>query len=381
VRQKLLTILALGAFFVAAVAFAGCGGSSDSVPSDSVAKVGDTSITKKQFDHWLAIAAKGNAQSPTGGATTVPDPPSYKNCIAAKRKTTPQTKNGPKQTDSQLKAQCASEYKSLRDQTMNFLIQADWVFGEAKAQDVKITNAEVQKQFKQTKQQAFPKESDFKKFLKTSGMSMNDILYRVKLDAISNKLRAKVIKGKSKVTDAQVQAYYAKHKSQFGTPERRDLLIVLTKDKGQADQALKALKSGQKFKAVAKKYSIDQQTKNNGGLLSGVVKGQQDADLDKAAFAAPKGKLEGPVKAQFGYYVFQVKSISKATEQSLAQSKATIKQTLQSQNQTKALNSFVSSFRKRWTKKTNCLKTYAVTGCKNAPKPKKSKTATTTTGG
>lgn len=379
----MLTILALGAFFVAAVAVAGCGssGNSESIPSDSVAKVGDTSITKKQFDHWLAIAAKGNSQSPTGGATTVPDPPNYTKCIAAKRKTEPQTKNGPKQTDSQLKGQCASEYKNLRDQTMNFLIQADWVFGEAKAQHVKVSEAEVQKQFNQTKQQAFPKESDFKKFLKTSGMSMKDILYRVRLDAISNKLRSKVIKGKSSASDAQVKAYYAKHKSQFGTPERRDLLIVLTKDKGQAEQALKALKSGQKFKAVAKKYSIDQQTKNNGGLLSGVVKGQQDADLDKAAFAAPKGKIEGPVKAQFGYYVFEVKSISKATQQSLAQSQATIKQTLQSQNQTKALNAFVKSFRKRWTQKTNCLKAYAVTGCKNAPKPKKSKTATTTTGG
>jgi hypothetical protein len=47
--------LALGAFFVAAIVLAACGGSS--IPGNSVAKVGDTSITKSDFNHWLRIAA------------------------------------------------------------------------------------------------------------------------------------------------------------------------------------------------------------------------------------------------------------------------------------------------------------------------------------
>ena len=47
--------LALGAFFVVAIVLAACGG--DSIPGNSVAKVGDTSITKDDFNHWLKIAA------------------------------------------------------------------------------------------------------------------------------------------------------------------------------------------------------------------------------------------------------------------------------------------------------------------------------------
>ena len=46
--------------------------------------------------------------------------------------------------------------------------------------------------------------------------------------------------------------------------------IVLAKSAAQADQAKKALQSGQSWTAVAKKYSIDPTTKNSGGLLSGV---------------------------------------------------------------------------------------------------------------
>ena len=175
-------------------------------------------------------------------------------------------------------------------------------------------------------------------------------------------------KGKDKVTDAQIAAFYNKNKARFAQPERRDLRIVLTKDKAKAKQARKALESGQSFKTVAKKYSIDQASKAQGGKLPAVAKGQQEKALDTAIFAADKGKLVGPVKTQFGYYVFEVTKINKATQQTLDQAKATIKQTLASQNQQKALDKFVKSFRKRWKAKTDCREGYRTQDCKNAPK-------------
>ena len=153
-------------------------------------------------------------------------------------------------------------------------------------------------------------------------------------------------KGKDKVTDAQIADYYNKNKSRFAQPERRDLRIVLTKTKAKAEQAKTAIESGQSFESVAKKYSIDQASKSQGGKLPAVAKGQQEKALDTAIFAAKKGKLVGPVKTQFGYYVFEVTKITPASQQSLDQAKATIKQLLASQNQQKALDTFVKYFRK-----------------------------------
>ena len=182
-------------------------------------------------------------------------------------------------------------------------------------------------------------------------------------------------KGKDKVTDAQIAAFYNKNKARFAQPERRDLRIVLTKDKAKAEKAKKAIESGQSFKSVAKKYSIDQASKAQGGKLPAVAKGQQEKALDTAIFAADKGKLVGPVKTQFGYYVFEVTKINKATQQTLDQAKATIKQTLASQNQQKALDKFVKSFRKRWKAKTDCAAGYRTQDCKNAPKATPTPTA------
>ena len=165
-------------------------------------------------------------------------------------------------------------------------------------------------------------------------------------------------------------------RSRFSTPETRDLLIVLTKTKAKAQQAEKAIKSGQPWASVAKKYSIDQASKNKGGKLPGQAKGSLEQSLNNAVFSAKAGQLVGPLKTQFGWYVFRVTKIHPGKTQPLSQAKDTIKQTLQSQDQQKALDAYVKDFTKRWKDKTECSKGYTTSNCKNGPKATPTPTAT-----
>jgi foldase protein PrsA len=369
--NKLVLALAILAL---PVLVAACGG----VPGNAVATVDGEAIEKSQFDHWLTIAAKSGGQQ----AAQIPKPPAFKACVANKRKTLPKPAKGqPKVTDAQLKTQCKQEYEALRDQVLQLLISFEWIEGEAEEQNIKVSDSEVKKSFEKQKKEAFPKAADFDKFLKDSGQTEEDILKRVRLDTLSNKIREKVTKGEDKVTDAQVEEFYNKNKQRFAQPERRDLRIVLTKGKAKAAQAKKAIDGGQSFKSVAKKYSIDQASKAQGGKLPAVAKGQQEKALDKAIFKAKKGQVTGPVKTQFGYYVFEVNKITPASQQSLAEAKPTIKQTLASQNQQKALDKFVKSFRKRWKEKTDCRDGYRTQDGKNAPKKTPTPTPTAPAGG
>ncbi len=367
---------ALGAASVAALALSACG---EEIPGNAVVRVGDTAIKKDAYEHWLSVAAISQAsqtnpqaaQSGTKPKASIPQPPDFKACIAEKAKAAPKPAKGqPKPTESQFKTQCKQEYEGLRDQVLQFLISSQWIEGEAAARNVKVADAEVKKQFETTKKQSFPKDADYQNFLKSSGMTEADLLFRVKLDTLSNKLRESIVKGKEKVSDAQIKAYYEKNKARFSQPERRDLRIVLTKTKAKAQQAKRQLAGGASFKTVAKKFSIDQASKGQGGVLLAVAKGQQEKALDEAVFAADKGELVGPIKTQFGYYVFKVQKITKASQQSLKESSATIKQLLASQNQQKALDSFVKEFRDRWKARTTCKKGFVTQDCKNAPKPK-----------
>jgi foldase protein PrsA len=347
-----------------AALIAGCGAD---VPSNGVAKIGDSVITKDQFNHWLNAAAHGSAAP--GSTVTVPDPPDFTKCVANQAKQ-PVPKGAKKPTNAQLKTQCKQQYDALKQQVMQFLVSAEWIQQEADKQKVKVSDKEVQKQFADQKKQSFQKDADYKKFLANSGMTEADLIFRVKLDVISNDVRNKVIKGKDKVTDAQIATYYNKNKQRFAQPERRDLLVVLTRTKAKADQAKAALGSGQSWKSVAKKFSIDEASKAQGGKLPGVAKGQQEKAFDDAIFSAKKGATTGPIKTQFGYYVFQVTKVTPASQQTLAQTKETIKNLLKSQNQQKALNTFVTQFRKDYKNQTKCSKAYVIPDCSNAPKAK-----------
>jgi foldase protein PrsA len=354
--------------FAAATATLGAallGGCGNDVPAGSVAKVGDETITKKEFDKWLKTAAASQSQ---GGALVVPDPPDYKKCIAAKR--LQPTQGGSKPSDSALKKQCKQEFDQLKGEVMQFLIQAQWVEQEADARGVKVSDAEVQRSFQDQKKQAFPNDKAYKRFLASSGMSEADILFRVKLDQLQQKLTQKITENEGRVSDSDITDYYSKNKKRFAQPERRDLNVVLTKTKAKAETAKSALDRGQSFKSVAKKYSIDQASKSQGGKLPDVAKGQQEKALDTAVFGAKKGKITGPVKTQFGYYVFEVSKVKPATQQSLAQARETIRNLLKSQRQQKALDSWIKSFRSNYKDKTVCADDYRIAECKNGPRQK-----------
>ncbi len=373
-------IPALGAVFFASIALSACGGG---IPGDAVVKVGDNSISKATYTHWLTVAAASSAQTAPGQTApkpVVPDPPKFTACIAHFEAVAPKPAKGQaKPTPAVLKTQCQQQYTALQTQVLGFLISSNWVIGEAASLGVKITDKEVEKQFATIKKQQFPKAGEFQKFLSNSGQTVSDLLLRVKLNMLSQKIQQKVSKSKSKpVTQAQITKYYNENKTRFGQPEKRDIELILTKTEAQANKAKQEISSGTAFATIAKKSSIDPSSKTNGGLLPGVVKGQEEKSLDTAIFSAKQGALTGPIKTPFGFYTFRVKATHAAAQQTLAQAQASIKQQLTAQQQQTALSTFVKGFQKKWTAKTDCRSGYVVQDCKQYKAPKTPTTPTTT---
>src|SRR5271165_936947 len=357
---------ALGAVFFVTAGLSACGG----IPGNAVVQVNGNSITKATFAHWLGIAAASSATT-AGAKPIVPEPPDYTACIAHLKELAPKPAKGQTApTEAQLKSECEQQYKSLQTEVLGFLISSEWVLGEAAHLGVKVTDKEVEKQFATVKNEQFPKAAEFEKFLKTSGQTVSDLLLRVKLNLLSTKIQQKISKAKINVTQAQIEKYYNENKQHFGTPEKRTIAIILTKTEAQAKKAKQEIESGKSFASVAKAVSIDPTSKTNGGVIVGVVKGQEEAALDSAIFAAPPNVLSGPVQTPFGYYIYEVKSVTKGTQQTLAQAQASIKQQLTSTQQSTALSTFVSNFKKKWTAKTECRSGYVVMDCHEYKAPK-----------
>jgi foldase protein PrsA len=364
------SILALGAFFVFAAGLAACG---SGVPGDSVADVAGNPVTTQAFNHWMYVAAKTQASQTPGQPVIVPnDPPNFDKCVAQVRKVIPSLA---KTSTTTLRSDCKQLFTSLKSQVLDFLIRAYWYQAEAAKQHVSVTNAEAVKALNTAKNQQFPTAAGFNTFLSQTGYTVQDLVYRFKITQVLKKLVAQQSKT---VTPAQIQAYYSSHPTQFGTQETRNMRVVLAKTQAQALAAKKALSSGQSWAAVAKKYSIDPTTKNSGGLLTGVTAQQQDQALSQASFSAPPNKLLGPVKGQFGYYVFEVTHITPATHQSLTQATPLIKQQLTTQGQQSAQTAVDGHAKKDWQGQTTCRSDYAISDCSGYKAPSTATTGSST---
>jgi foldase protein PrsA len=364
------SILALGAFFVLAGVVAGCG---TSVPGNSVANVAGNPITTQAFNHWMFVAAKSQAAQSPGQPVIVPnDPPSFNNCINQARKEIPSLAKTATKT---LRTDCKQLFTSLSSQVMDFLIKAYWYQADANKLGVKVTDADVQKAFDKAKNQQFPNGKGYSAFLSQTGQTTQDILYRFRINTIVQKLAARHTK---KITQADIQNYYNSHSSQFGTQESRNIRVVLAKTQANAQAAKAALGKGQSWAAVAKKYSTDPTTKNTGGLLNGVTKQQADPALAAVAFSAPLNKVMGPVKGQFGYYVFEVIKVTPATHQTLAQATPLIRQQLTSQQTQNAQTAVDNKAKKDWLSQTTCRGPYAMADCKGYKAPKTATTGSST---
>ena len=80
---------------------------------------------------------------------------------------------------------------------------------------------------------------------------------------------------------------------------------ILVPTKAEAEK-IRAEVTPQNFAQLAREDSTDTTTKDNGGDLGALVKGQFVPEFDKAAFALKDGEISQPVKTQFGWHIITV---------------------------------------------------------------------------
>ena len=71
-----------------------------------------------------------------------------------------------------------------------------------------------------------------------------------------------------------------------------------------ANEVISKLNNGEKFEDLAKEYSTDEETKNDGGLLTKFVHGDYEEEFEEAAKKLEVGKYTTtPVKTSYGYHI------------------------------------------------------------------------------
>ena len=147
------------------------------------------------------------------------------------------------------------------------------------------------------------------------------------------------LKQRANISDDDVKVYYQGHIDQYKLEDRAHVAHILFKTVGmtdaqveevkkKAEDALNKAKHGGNFADLAKQYSEDT-SKDKGGDLGWIVRGQTVPEFEAAAFSLPKGSISDLVKTQYGFHIIQVIDRENARTQTLDEVKANIINQLQ----------------------------------------------------
>jgi peptidyl-prolyl cis-trans isomerase D len=158
--------------------------------------------------------------------------------------------------------------------------------------------------------------------------------------------------GQAQVADADAKAYYDAHSDDYKTPEQvktRHILITVAKGadaktdaaaKAKAQDVLKQIKAGGNFADLAKKYSDDPGSKDQGGELPMIATSGLDPAYAQAAMAINPGQTSDLVRSSFGYHIIQTEAKDKASVKAFADVKPAIVAQLQNQKSAAAAQSY-----------------------------------------
>ncbi len=344
------------------------------LPAGVVASVAGHPIMLVRFEQAYSAAVRG--ASAVGGPVPV-DPPSYARCAAALRGelarlqarlpsvTGRSRARLPTPSASQLRRECAQRRTALIQSVMTQLIESEWTELEARDEHVTVSETEVAAALARERA-SFRTARLFHEYLARSGQTEATLAARIRLELLTEALARRRVGATPGVSQRQVAAYFDAHRAQFALPQRRDLELILTRTRAQAEQARQAVERGQSWGRVAAVLSIDPATRASGGMLRDAVQGSLEPAVGSLAFAARPGAIVGPVKGIRGWYLIRVVAVIPATQPRLPAFSAQIRRLLAEELAARRASAANRSYENRWRSRTLCRPGYIVALCANA---------------
>ena len=312
---RLIAVLAALALGVAA---AGCGGDDDDeasgeVPADAIALVGDRAIPKSEYDRLLSQAeATYEAREQEFPAAGTP------------------------------------EFAQLRNALVRSLVEQAQFEIAAEELGITVTDEELDTRLEELKEQFFEgDEAKYQEELEKQGLTEEQVLKDLRTRMLSEKIFEEIT-SEVQVSDADVQAYYEENTTQFEQPASREVRHILVKNKAKADEIHAQLENGGDFAKLAKQFSQDPASKDEGGNFT-AQKGATVAPFDKVAFELETGELSQPVKTQFGWHIIEaVGDVEEASTQPLSEVEEQISTTLLEEKKNTRINEWVAELQERF---------------------------------
>jgi peptidyl-prolyl cis-trans isomerase C len=238
--------------------------------------------------------------------------------------------------------------ENLKKRLMDKFIMRTLLIKEVEKRKIAVSDKEINGEIDKIKAN-LPPDKKVDEFLKENKISKEDIALGIKVE----KLLQGELGKKAKPTQKEISKFYNENIDKFfRIPENVHVRhILVTIDKGDDDKVKaekkdkienlrKQILDGADFTEVARKNS-DCPSKEKGGDLGNITKGQTVEPFEKAAFSQEKNVIGPVITTDYGYHVIQVLDRNPKKTIALNEVKSKISAYLEQQKKTEAFASLI----------------------------------------
>lgn len=209
------------------------------------------------------------------------------------------------------------------ENVLNQLIVNKIIEIDAENQGIKVTNEELDEQLEQY-YNMYGGEETFTAYLEMNGFKLEDFKEDVKRSIMLDH----ILEARIEITEEEMKEYFEENKEQFAQEEQVEASHILVEDRETAYEVINKLNNGEDFAELAAEYSMDEQTKNNGGELGYFGKGKMVKEFEDEVFAMEVNTISKPVETQFGFHVIKKTDHKPYEEANYEEVKEDVKQIL-----------------------------------------------------
>src|SRR6266849_1827388 len=213
-------------------------------------------------------------------------------------------------------AQIAAKKDEIRKNLPNDLIAELLIKDRADRLNLTVGADEMKDAVARLKQQyGIETDRQFNDSLQKSGLTRADMEARLRDTLLTNKVFGRELRGREELTDKELRERYDREKEHYRLPERARLreIVILKPDNATAleqarqhvQQITEQARSAADFALLAKTAS-QAPTKDKGGDLGDVARGELLPELDKAVFNSNSGAIIGPIEAKTAWHILKV---------------------------------------------------------------------------
>jgi parvulin-like peptidyl-prolyl isomerase len=250
---------------------------------------------------------------------------------------------------AQLKDMDAGQLKSIVERSAVQLGEKKLLLGEALKAKAVVPPGDLDKALKAEYDRAGG-EQGFLDALKTNGISIDHVKKSLEEQLLINGFLEAALSKEAQVKPEDVEKAYGEDKT---ASVRHILLLTQGKNEQEKTEARKKIedilakaKAGEDFAALAKQFSEDPGSKDNGGFYQDFARGAMVKPFEDAAFSVPVGQISGIVETTYGYHILQVVDRKKETRP-LNEVRAEIEARIKQGRQVDAFSTYITKLKEK----------------------------------